>query len=80
VLQAVENRVWQRVIPSSDLTAAQQQHLISSTARRSDGVHLRVVGEKPTGPDVESRTPTLEDAYLCHLSSADGPKSGNGSQ
>jgi len=72
LLQAVEGKVWQWVIPSVELTAARQHHLISSTARRSDGVHIRVIGETPPGPDAQAIMPTLEDAYLYFISSANG--------
>jgi ABC-type multidrug transport system ATPase subunit len=72
LLQAVEGKVWQWVIPSAELTAAKQQYLISSTARRSDGVHLRMVGETRPGPNAQAVTPTLEEAYLLFISSANG--------
>lgn len=72
LLQAVEGKVWERVIPSGELTAAKQQYLISSTARRSDGVHLRVVSETQPGPNAQAIAPTLEDAYLYVIASANG--------
>jgi len=77
LLQAVEGKVWHWVIPSAELAAARQQHLISSTARRGDGVHLRVVGDTPPDPDagtpgLRAVPPTLEDAYLYFISSANG--------
>ena len=80
LLQSVEHKVWQWIIPSAELTAARQHHLISSTARRGDGVHLRVVAEAPPGPGARSCTPTLEDAYLYFISSANGSDRGGGSQ
>jgi len=80
LLQAVEGKVWQWVIPSAELTAAKQQYLISSTARRSDGVHLRMVGETPPGPNAQAVTPTLEEAYLYFISSANGAMSGENGQ
>jgi len=80
LLQAVDGKVWQWVIPSGELTAAKQQYLISSTARRSDGVHMRVVGEAPPGPDAQAITPTLEDAYLYFIASANGTTSGGNVQ
>ncbi|HYX68234.1 MAG TPA: ABC transporter ATP-binding protein [Terriglobales bacterium] len=67
LLRSVEGKVWEWVLPSAELPAARQQHLISSTARRSDGVHARVVGERPTGAAAEPLVPTLEDAYLLAL-------------
>ncbi len=72
LLQTVEGLVWQWVIPSGELSAAKQQYLISSTARRSDGVHLRVVGSTPPSPDAQAILPTLEDAYLYFLAAANG--------
>lgn len=80
LLQAVEGKVWQWVIPSAELTAAMQQYIISSTTRRNDGVHIRLVSETPPGPNVKAVTPTLEEAYLYFISSANGTMSGESSQ
>jgi ABC-2 type transport system ATP-binding protein len=71
LLQTVEGKVWQRVISSEDLTAVKQQYLISSTARRSDGVHLRMVGETKPHQNAQAVAPTLEEAYLYSISSVD---------
>jgi ABC-type multidrug transport system ATPase subunit len=78
MLRAVQGKVWNWIIPSAELTTARQQHLISSTARRSDGVHVRVVSETPPNPDAQAVVPTLEDAYLYYLSLANGahPRAG----
>ena len=66
LLRRVEDKVWEWVIPSADLNGARQRHLISNTARRSDGVHARVLGETP--PDgAQPATANLEDAYLFCL-------------
>src|SRR5512133_2970499 len=43
LLQQVEGRVWEWLVPSSQLAALRQQHLVSSLARRPDGTRLRVV-------------------------------------
>src|SRR5208337_2893447 len=67
LLRAVERRVWEWVIPSSELNAARQQFLISNTTRRSDGVHVRLLALQPP-PGANSAAPTLEDAYLFCLS------------
>ena len=64
ILQAVEGKVWTWIIASTDLPAIKQQYLITSTARRSDGVHVRVVAEQPPNSDAEPVPATLEDAYL----------------
>jgi ABC-type multidrug transport system ATPase subunit len=67
LLRAVEGKVWEWVVPSADLNAAKQRFLISSTTRRSDGVHARVLGDQPPA-GAEPVPPNLEDAYLSCLS------------
>jgi ABC-type multidrug transport system ATPase subunit len=67
LLQQVEGRVWEWVVASADLNAAKQQFLISSTTRRSDGVHVRVLGNWPPAA-ARPVAPNLEDAYLYCLS------------
>jgi ABC-2 type transport system ATP-binding protein len=67
LLRAVEDKVRECVVSSVDLTAARQKFLISSTMRRSDGVHIRVLGGNAPA-DAVPVVPTLEDAYLYFLS------------
>jgi ABC-2 type transport system ATP-binding protein len=64
ILQAVEGKVWTWIIPSSDLPALKERCLISGTARRSDGVHVRVVADVRPDAGAEPAPATLEDAYL----------------
>jgi ABC-2 type transport system ATP-binding protein len=67
LLRDVEGKVRECVVSSAELNVARQKFLISSTTRRSDGVHIRVLGDNaPT--DAVPVTPTLEDAYLYCLS------------
>jgi ABC-type multidrug transport system ATPase subunit len=67
LLLQVEGKVREWVVPSTGLNAAKQRFLISSTTRRSDGVHVRVLGdEAPEG--AVPVAPNLEDAYLYRLS------------
>ena len=63
LLRLVEGKVWEWVLPSSELPAARQQWKIGSTVRRADGVHARVVSDAPP-PGARPLPPTLEDAYL----------------
>jgi ABC-2 type transport system ATP-binding protein len=73
LLQSVEGKIWDWVIPSSELPAAKQRHLLSSIVRRKDGLHTRVVAE--TTPAREARlasSPTLEEAYLYCISTHRG--------
>jgi ABC-2 type transport system ATP-binding protein len=67
LLQKVDKRVWEWILPSAQLNAARQRYLISTTTRRSDGVHARVLADVP--PDgAQPIAPNLEDAYLYCLS------------
>jgi ABC-2 type transport system ATP-binding protein len=67
LLGSVAGKVWEVVIPSAELGALRQKHLVSSTAHRSDGIHARVVADAaPTGV-MRELDPSLEDAYLATL-------------
>jgi len=70
LLQEVEGKVWMWMATSQELTTLKQQFLISSTARRSDGVHVRVVAEQKPNGDAQSVPATLEDAYLYYVRSS----------
>jgi ABC-2 type transport system ATP-binding protein len=64
LLQSVEGKVWERIVPSAELPALRRRYLTSSTMHRSDGVHLRIVSEEPPGAGALPQPATLEDAYL----------------
>jgi ABC-type multidrug transport system ATPase subunit len=64
LLQAVERKAWEVVVPSDELPALKEQAIVSSTARRSDGVHARVVSDRRPDDSAVPDEPTLEDAYL----------------
>lgn len=68
LLRLVEQKIWEWVIPSSDLSAVREHYTISSTIRRSDGVHVRIISD--TSPNFSATTvpPTMEDAYLYCIS------------
>lgn len=67
LLRSVEGKVWEWVLPSSELPAARERWRISSTIRRPDGVHARVVSERPPSAGASPVPPSLEDAYLSAL-------------
>jgi hypothetical protein len=67
LLSGVEGRVWEWVLPSAELPAARERWKISSTFRRADGVHARVVSAIAPAPEAVPVAPTLEDAYLSVL-------------
>ena len=68
LLRAVEGKVWELVIPSAEMSAAKQKFLISTSVRRTDGVHVRIVAAERPGSGAMPATPTLEDAYLQCIS------------
>jgi ABC-type multidrug transport system ATPase subunit len=72
LLRSVEGKTWGWVIPSSALASARQRHLVSGAVRRGDGVHTRVVAGAPPGVGAQPLPPTLEDAYLYHISNGGG--------
>jgi ABC-2 type transport system ATP-binding protein len=67
LLLQVESRVWECVVASANLDAVRRQYQISSTNRRSDGVHVRILGDEPP-PGAQAVSANLEDAYLFCLS------------
>jgi len=71
LLQLLEGQVWQWIIPSTELLALKQKHIISGTVRRADGVQVRVVSESAPSPEAQPIAPSLEDVYL-HLVSQNG--------
>jgi ABC-2 type transport system ATP-binding protein len=72
LLRAVEGKVWQWTVPSTELASARQRYLVSSTVRRADGVHVRVAADTAPGSRAVSAAPMLEDAYLYLLANANG--------
>src|SRR5512141_87699 len=70
ILRAVEGKVWKWVVSSDEFARLKQTHLISNTARRSDGVHVRVVADQKPDSDAQPVDASLEDAYLYFVQSS----------
>lgn len=70
LLASISGQVWEVVIPSAELPSLQRNHLVSSTAHRSDGVHARVVSRTAPSPSAILVDPTLEDAYLATVAAS----------
>ncbi|MFC9773771.1 ABC transporter ATP-binding protein [Paenibacillus chitinolyticus] len=64
LLQHVQGKVWNVVIPESQLQEARAKWLISATVRREDGLLLRVVSETPPNEQATAVHAGIEDAYL----------------
>ncbi len=67
LLKSVEGKVWELLVSSSELPALRQSHVVGSTTRTSEGVKVRLVGERGPNSNAIAATPTLEDAYLYVL-------------
>jgi ABC-2 type transport system ATP-binding protein len=78
LLASVAGKVWQVVVPSSELYALRQKHLVSSTAHRSDGVHARVVADAAPENATRRLDPVLEDAYLSAVAQQRSAANGAG--
>ncbi len=69
LLQLVKGKIWEWVIPSTQLPTAKQKYLLSNIIRQKDGLHIRVIAD--ANPDEEAQlvsSPTLEEAYLYSIS------------
>jgi ABC-type multidrug transport system ATPase subunit len=67
LLKEIENKVWEWIVTSDELVALKQNHIVSGTIRRSDGVQVRVVSESQPTANAQSISPNLEDAYLYFI-------------
>ncbi len=67
LLRSVEGKVWEMVIPSTDLAIAKQKYVLSGTVRTSEGMRIRVVANEQPGQAARPLPPSLEDAYLYLL-------------
>lgn len=71
LLQTLEGKVWQWVVPSESLPALKQKHILSAVVRRQDGIQVRAVSEAAPASGAQPVAPSLEDVYL-HLVSQNG--------
>ena len=67
LLKELDGMVWEWSVPSADLPALKQQHIVSGTIRRSNGVEVRVISESRPEVQAQNVTPNLEDAYLYFI-------------
>jgi ABC-2 type transport system ATP-binding protein len=67
LLKELDGKVWAWTVTSDELVALKQQHIVSGTIRRSDGVEVRVVSESRPEANAQHVSPNLEDAYLYFI-------------
>jgi ABC-type multidrug transport system ATPase subunit len=65
LLARAQGRVFATVVSSDRLVEAQNSVRVSALVRRTDGVHVRYVAERPALAGSAPVEPTLEDAYLA---------------
>jgi len=73
LLNILDGKVWQWIIPSAELPALKQEYIVSGMVRHSEGVQVRVVSEAMPSSSAQAILPSLEDVYL-YLVSPNGAK------
>jgi ABC-2 type transport system ATP-binding protein len=74
LLREVDGKVWEWTVPSTELAALRERHLVSSTIRHSDGVHVRAVADTTPASGARTVPPRLEEAYLYSVSGPRGER------
>ena len=72
LLEEVQGKVWEWIVPSSEITKLRQEYLVSSTMRSAQGVEARVVAQQKPSPQARLVSPRLEDAYLNRMRNGRG--------
>jgi ABC-type multidrug transport system ATPase subunit len=68
LLQSVDGKTWEWVIPTSQLAAVRENYIISTMNRYADVTRLRIIQELSPSADATQVDPNLEDAYLLAVS------------
>jgi len=76
LLQELEGKVWEWVVPHTELYSLKSQYQFSSQVRHSDGIHVRAVAEYQPTPEAVNVEPNLEDVYL-HAMNGTSQKNGD---
>lgn len=69
LIQNTNGKVWDSVIPTSQLHDFQKRFIVSNSIHHSDGIHARVVSDIRPTPNSTPASPSLEDAYLHTITS-----------
>jgi ABC-type multidrug transport system ATPase subunit len=72
LLETVDGKVWEWTIPSTQLSGVKEKFIVTSTARRSDGLKARIISQMKPHSDAQAVTPSLEDAYLFCINRGKG--------
>jgi ABC-2 type transport system ATP-binding protein len=66
-LGSLDGKVWEIVVPADQVAELKTRFTVSGTARRSEGVRVRIVAASAPSSSAQSVLPTLEDAYLYFI-------------
>jgi ABC-2 type transport system ATP-binding protein len=72
LLREVEGKVWEWIVPSTDLAELRHAYVVSGTVRSARGVEIRVVADERPDPQANIVEPRLEDAYLYCMQNGRG--------
>lgn len=68
LMNKVDGKVWEVLVHSDKVADLKSRFLISSTARRKDGILARILNDNKPTENAVSAAPKLEDAYLYFTS------------
>lgn len=68
IMKPIEQAVWEYVVSQQDAESLSQNCLVSNLKNTKQGVLLRMISDSIPAKDAVNVPPTLEDAYLYHLS------------
>ncbi|PFN06183.1 MULTISPECIES: ABC transporter ATP-binding protein [Bacillus cereus group] len=72
LLKRVEGKVWEEVIPASELHHVQKKYIVSGAVHRPDGIHARIISVHAPSKAARMIPASLEDAYLYYVSAKGG--------
>jgi ABC-type multidrug transport system ATPase subunit len=73
LLRMAEGCVWELVVSSERFERIRGELVVSNAMRRSDGVHVRTVGQRKPFAEATPAEPRLEDAFLYVMNFAQQP-------
>ncbi len=73
LLRMAEGCVWELVVSSERFERIRGELIVSNAMRRSDGVHVRTVGQRKPFAEAMPAEPRLEDAFLYVMNVAQQP-------
>jgi ABC-2 type transport system ATP-binding protein len=67
LIEQARHSTWEWLVAEAEVAGVRARYTISHSARRADGVLMRVIGANAPSADARAVAPSLEDAYVCLL-------------